>query len=68
MDAAESNRVMYEMRAFSSQVNAAIADPRFITYVREKLELDQRKVVEIFGGGISAFSRYETGQINRRSP
>ena len=31
LDAAESNRVMREMRAFSRQVNAAIVDPEFIT-------------------------------------
>jgi HTH-type transcriptional regulator/antitoxin MqsA len=39
LDAAESNRVMREMRAFSKQVNAAIVDPSFITSVRKKLHL-----------------------------
>ena len=62
MDAAESNRVMREMRAFSKQVNAAIVDPGFITNVRKKLDLDQREAAEIFGGGINAFSRYENGK------
>jgi len=62
LDAAESNRVMREMRAFSKQVNAAIVDPGFITSVRKKLDLDQREAAEIFGGGINAFSRYETGK------
>jgi HTH-type transcriptional regulator/antitoxin MqsA len=62
LDAAESNRVMREMRAFSKQVNAAIVDPGFITYVRKKLDLDQREAAEIFGGGINAFSRYENGK------
>ncbi|MDP3671792.1 MAG: type II toxin-antitoxin system MqsA family antitoxin [Telluria sp.] len=62
LDAAESNRVMREMRAFSKQVNAAIVDPGFITSVRKKLELDQREAAEIFGGGINAFSRYENGK------
>ena len=61
LDAAESNRVMREMRAFSKQVNAAIVDPGFITNVRKKLDLDQREAAEIFGGGINAFSRYENG-------
>ena len=62
LDAAESNRVMREMRAFSKQVNAAIIDPGFITNVRKKLDLDQREAAEIFGGGINAFSRYENGK------
>ncbi len=62
LDAAESNRVMREMRAFSRQVNAAIVDPGFITTVRKKLNLDQREAAEIFGGGINAFSRYENGK------
>ena len=62
LDAAESNRVMREIRAFSKQVNAAIVDPGFITNVRKKLDLDQREAAEIFGGGINAFSRYENGK------
>jgi HTH-type transcriptional regulator/antitoxin MqsA len=62
LDAAESNRVMREMRAFSKQVNAAIVDPGFIANVCKKLDLDQREAAEIFGGGINAFSRYENGK------
>ena len=62
LDAVESNRVMREMRTFSKQVNAAIVDPRFITDVRKKLDLDQREAAEIFGGGVNAFSRYENGK------
>jgi HTH-type transcriptional regulator / antitoxin MqsA len=62
LDAAESNRVMREMRTFSKQVNAAIVDPVFITNVRKKLDLDQREAAEIFGGGVNAFSRYENGK------
>lgn len=62
LDAAESDRVMKEMRAFSKQVNAAIVDPQFIADVRKKLHLDQREAAEIFGGGVNAFSRYENGK------
>ncbi len=62
LDAAESERVMREMDAFSRQVNAAIVDPGFITAVRKKLALDQREAAEIFGGGVNAFSRYENGK------
>ena len=62
LDAGETNRVMREMGAFSKQVHAAIVDPAFIVTVRKKLNLDQRQAAEIFGGGINAFSRYETGK------
>jgi HTH-type transcriptional regulator / antitoxin MqsA len=62
LDAAESERVMREMRAFAKQVNAAIVDPEFIASVRKKLDLDQREAAEIFGGGVNAFSRYENGK------
>jgi len=50
------------MREFSKQVNAAIVDPEFITKVRKKLALDQRGAAELFGGGVNAFSRYESGK------
>jgi HTH-type transcriptional regulator/antitoxin MqsA len=50
------------MQAFSKHVNAAIVDPAFIVKVRKKLALDQREAAEIFGGGVNAFSRYETGK------
>ena len=62
LNAAESDRVMREMQAFSKQVNAAIVDPNFIAKVRKKLDLDQRQAAEIFGGGVNAFSRYEKGK------
>lgn len=62
LDAAESDRVMHTMQAFSREVNAALVDPDFIAAVRKKLELDQREAAEIFGGGVNAFSRYETGK------
>ena len=61
-DMAETERVMSEMEAFHKQVNAAIVDPAFIVQVRKKLALGQREAAEIFGGGVNAFSRYETGK------
>ena len=61
-DMAETERVMSEMKAFHKQVNAAIVDPAFIVQVRKKLALGQREAAEIFGGGVNAFSRYETGK------
>jgi HTH-type transcriptional regulator / antitoxin MqsA len=62
LDMPESRRVMREMQAFSQQVNAAYVDPEYIVSVRKKLKLDQREAADIFGGGVNAFSRYETGK------
>lgn len=62
LDAAESRRTMALMLAFNKQVNGSIVDPEFIVNVRKKLNLDQREAAELFGGGVNAFSRYETGK------
>lgn len=61
-DIDESQRVSEAMLEFNKQVNASIVDPQFITSVRKKLHLDQKEAAEIFGGGVNAFSRYETGK------
>ena len=61
-DADQSRRLGALMAAFNRQINAAVVDPTFISGVRKKLDLDQREAAEIFGGGINAFSRYETGK------
>lgn len=62
LDAKESRRVSQLMREFRQQINAAIVDPQFVAAVRKKLDLDQRQAAQIFGGGVNAFSRYETGK------
>ncbi|MCE2947332.1 MAG: type II toxin-antitoxin system MqsA family antitoxin [bacterium] len=62
LDASESKRTMALMQAFSRKVNGSLVDPGFIAGVRRKLDLDQREASEIFGGGVNAFSRYETGK------
>ncbi|WP_059414851.1 type II TA system antitoxin MqsA family protein [Cupriavidus basilensis] len=62
LDLDQSARVSDAMLAFNKQVNAAIVDPEFIAGVRKRLALDQREAAEIFGGGVNAFSRYETGR------
>lgn len=59
----EAQRVSQAMLAFNKQVNGAEVDPLFILSVRRKLELDQRQAGELFGGGPTAFSRYENGKI-----
>ncbi|MFJ4292763.1 type II TA system antitoxin MqsA family protein [Cupriavidus sp. NPDC089707] len=51
------------MLAFNKQVNAKLVDPAFIVQVRKKLRLDQREAADLFGGGVNAFSRYETGRM-----
>jgi len=61
-EGAETERVMREMGAFQRQVIAAFVPPSFFTDIRKKLDLDQREAAEIFGGGVNAFSRYETGK------
>lgn len=62
LDVAESTRISTAMLEFNRQVNASIVEPGFIARVRKKLALDQREAAEIFGGGVNAFSRYETGK------
>ena len=62
LDADESARLSSLMLDFNKQVNAVAVDPDFIAKVRKKLKLDQREAAEIFGGGVNAFSRYETGR------
>jgi len=62
LDRINGDRYSAAMGAFQKQVNASIVDPNFIADVRKKLVLDQREAAEIFGGGVNAFSRYETGK------
>lgn len=61
-DQAESERMGALIKAFQRQVNASLVNPSFVTDVRRKLKLDQREAAAIFGGGVNAFSRYETGK------
>jgi HTH-type transcriptional regulator / antitoxin MqsA len=70
LDTAESARVSAAMLEFNHQVDAligfanpsVIVDPNFIVRVRKKLALDQQEAGALFGGGVNAFSRYETGK------
>jgi HTH-type transcriptional regulator/antitoxin MqsA len=62
LGANESARVSAAMLDFNKQVNTAIVDPNFIVKIRKKLALDQQEASRLFGGGINAFSRYETGK------
>jgi len=62
LDLAESIRTSAKMMAFNKEVNAYEGVPAYIAKVRQQLDLDQRTAAEIFGGGVNAFSRYETGR------
>ena len=62
LDSIEAVRVNAAMMEFNKQVNASIVDPKYIADIRKKLKLDQREAAELFGGGVNAFSRYETGK------
>lgn len=62
LERGEGDRYGELVSAFQRQVNSAYIDPAYIATVRRKLNLDQREAAEIFGGGVNAFSRYETGK------
>lgn len=62
LDSQASEQYTTQAMALNKRVNASIVDPAFIVRVRKKLGLDQRQAGEYFGGGVNAFSRYETGK------
>jgi HTH-type transcriptional regulator/antitoxin MqsA len=62
LDNKASEQYTTQAMALNKRVNASIVDPAFIVRVRKKLGLDQRQAGEYFGGGVNAFSRYETGK------
>jgi HTH-type transcriptional regulator / antitoxin MqsA len=62
LDNKASEQYTTQAMALNKRVNANIVDPAFIVHVRKKLGLDQRQAGEYFGGGVNAFSRYETGK------
>lgn len=58
----ESLRIDSILTEFNKQVNTSIIDPEYVVAMRKKLNLSQSEAGEIFGGGVNAFSRYETGK------
>ncbi|MBV8044936.1 type II TA system antitoxin MqsA family protein [Pluralibacter sp.] len=62
LDKAASEAFMAQVNAFRSTVIAQTVAPEFIEKVRKKLSLTQKEASVIFGGGVNAFSRYETGK------
>jgi HTH-type transcriptional regulator / antitoxin MqsA len=62
LGAEQGDRYSELVGAFQRRVNATHVDPSYIAAVRRKLKLGQREAADIFGGGVNAFSRYETGK------
>lgn len=62
MDRTAGDRYGLLIQAFQKQVNAGLVDPAYIAQVRTKLQLGKKEAAEIFGGGVNAFSRYESGK------
>ncbi|WP_244947160.1 type II TA system antitoxin MqsA family protein [Atlantibacter hermannii] len=58
----ESNAFSAQASAFRTAVNAESFDPTLFTRVRKNLRIDQQQAGMLFGGGVNAFSRYETGK------
>jgi HTH-type transcriptional regulator/antitoxin MqsA len=58
----QGDKYLAAIRAFKKEVNAAMVDAEFVAKVRKKLNLEQREAADLFGGGVNAFSRYETGK------
>ena len=67
-DREESARLSKMMLNFNKQVNASKVDPEFIFKVRKKLNYDQQEAAKVFGGGVNAFSKYESGKTKPPIP
>ncbi|MFD1260276.1 type II TA system antitoxin MqsA family protein [Entomomonas asaccharolytica] len=61
-DSAISRLINDAANILNKKVNAKEINPEFIINVRKKLGLTQQEAADIFGGGVNAFSRYETGR------
>lgn len=60
----DGQKVMDEAGRWQQDVDAILQEQAiFVAKTRQKLDLDQRQAGEIFGGGVNAFSRYETGKV-----
>lgn len=62
MDGTNADIYGAAIRAFKQEVNAGAVSPEVISGIRKKLALTQEQAGAIFGGGVNAFSRYETGK------
>lgn len=62
LDSKDSKVTQAELQEFRSKIDGLLS-PWEIRSVRKKLHLKQSEAGEIFGGGVNAFSRYETGAL-----
>ena len=67
-DEGEAGRMADIMLAFQKRVNGQRFNGAFIERIRLKLHLTQKEAASIFGGGVNAFSRYETGRTTPPPP
>lgn len=63
LDITESSRIQREMQTFNQKVNEHLFSPQEIAHLRERLRLTQHEAASLFGGGVNAFSRYESGKV-----
>ena len=62
IDGKDSNAVMPLILAEKARIDGLLT-PKEIKQVRIKLKLTQKQAAAIFGGGVNAFNRYETGKL-----
>ncbi len=62
IDGKDSNAVMSLILAEKARIDGLLT-PEEIKEVRVKLKLTQKQAAAMFGGGVNAFNRYETGKL-----
>jgi len=62
ISAKDNNEVLPLIQAEKSRIDGLLT-PDEVKQVRKKLKLSQKQAAALFGGGINAFSRYETGKL-----
>lgn len=62
MDPEQAQDYSDRLLAIRTEFNNGRYSAQYIAAVRKKLGLDQRAAGELFGGGVNAFGRYESGK------
>lgn len=68
MTRAESVAYMAKLKEARASINAGAHEAVLLESVRSKLGLTRKAAGEAFGGGVNAFSRYETGKTAAPKP
>jgi HTH-type transcriptional regulator/antitoxin MqsA len=50
-------------REARAKAKHAVLSPLVVRAIRERCGLSQREAAEVFGGGVKAFEKYESGQV-----